>query len=170
MPSHSQSGFSVVSIMAAMLVASILLSYSLPSAQRWLAERRAVADRQRFAALIEQARLVSMMTAMPQRLCPRGDSQRCGQQWSAGALLDTPSDRTLPISRFELSPGVQLSGPATELVFRPDSAANMLNATFDFSTRYGSHHRLILNRSGRPREESSLESATPSASTPAPSR
>lgn len=169
MSSHAQNGFSLVSVMATMVMISIVLGYSLNSGQRWLTERRAYTDRQRFAALVEQARLVSMITATPQRLCARGESaQHCGQQWLAGAMLDTPSDHTLAASYFQPSPGVLLNGPATELIFRPDSAANMLNATFDFSTRYGSHYRLVLNRAGRPREEERLENATPSASTQAP--
>lgn len=154
--------------MAGMAVAAIVLGYSLHGANQWLAERHAYADRQRFAALIEQARLSSVLTNTPRRLCARGKPLSCGLNWSAGAMLDTPGNTRLSPSYMNLSPDVQLSGPAAELLFRPDSAANMLNATFDFSTRYGTHYRLILNRVGRPREEISDTSITPSASRLAP--
>lgn len=161
-------GFSLIELITALAVITILAGLGLP-AFRYVADRvRADATFHELTASLMSARMLAIASAQPVTVCPSDDGRRCrdDRAWENGWIIfrdpartGEPASDTAIVRRFDPLPSgyrLETSVGRIRIRFLPNGSAAGTNATFRLcgaapgAALLGS---VILGNSGRARTE-----------------
>ncbi len=173
MEKRLQVGFTLIELMVALAVASILLGVGIPSFSAAVQNSRISANYSSFAQAIYIARSEAVKSSDVVTVCPRaeGDVDACGTDWTKGILvfsdqfpvINAPTgtlgaEDTVLYSQGELRKGSSITaqssndrteasaGPAFMLRYRGDGDTNWENGYFAIcDDERGAEHSKTLN-------------------------
>lgn len=160
-----QDGFTLVELLAALLLVSILLGAAAPSLGELRAGSAVRAESDRFTEALQRARLLAVTTGHDVTLCPSPDGIDCGRggDWSPGwiSFLDQDGngersdDEPVQDRGTPQAAGVRIAGPASRERIRldADGTAYGSNATLRVchERRQAQGRKIILAPTGRVR-------------------
>lgn len=153
-------GFSLLELMVALTIATLLLALSVPAftRQKAAAALRSASD-QTLSAL-HLARRLALARGQSVTVCPSADGIRCGfggTRWLLFANGEAGVDSRIEsgdqlLRSWQLSEGVQVSGTRGYAAFHPRAGA-ATTVTFDFrhAGATGLQRSVVVSQTGRPR-------------------
>lgn len=121
-------GFTVIELMIALAIMSILIGIATPAFNAMVASQRVKTAAADLHTSLLQARAEAVKRN--QRVLIRPAS---GEDWNAGWLIPapaTPTSDTNPLFRHQIASGVEITSAADEIEFRPNGRASAA-ATFE---------------------------------------
>jgi type IV fimbrial biogenesis protein FimT len=160
-------GFTLLDLMAAVLITGVALGLALPSFAALLERNRALAVFHELGAALAGARMAAVQLGRPVTVCPSQDGLRCRRDlvWEDGWMTYIDADRSdQPRSADAVIRHVQPSGQGIavrssigrhRIRFQPSGWASGANISLRICSR--SAQRLlgtvVVNNAGRPRSE-----------------
>lgn len=91
------SGFTLIELMIALAIISILLGTALPSFEDHLNKQKMIAENAKLRGLLQHSRVTAIEENIKITVCPTTDQIQCNRDWSDGymAFVDTNGDRAL---------------------------------------------------------------------------
>lgn len=162
---HNPQGFSLIELMAAFVVVSIVLVFGIPALSTYLEQTRADIRIMQLYNTLSFARHVALSTNQAVVICPTDNQHVCGGSWSGDLMVftDSNSDQkidgndkllrlVIPNSSGELR--WQGFGPHNYILFVPYGFSNQQNGTFIYCSPTHQNRLtrgIIINKSGRAR-------------------
>jgi len=149
-------GFSLLELLAAMLIIVILTAISVPSLKHWWGYRQAEASMQQLESAITYAKFQALSRQQTLILCPTNDHVHCSDQWCVdymvGVFKEGDVARRLKVFKGLKSTCLIWQGfpKRSSLVFTPYGYSNQQNGRFVLELK-GRRIELVLNRAGRMR-------------------
>lgn len=119
---RAAAGFTVIELMVALAILSVLVGIATPAFKGMLASQRVKAAAADLHTSLLQARAEAVKRN--QRVLVRPAS---GEAWSDGWLVpdpDTPTSDTNPLFRNRMASGVEITSAAANIEFRPNGRAS----------------------------------------------
>jgi type IV fimbrial biogenesis protein FimT len=163
-PNRRQRGFTLLEMIAALLIGSLLVGVGAPALSAFkvrMQVRAALAD---VSASLALARITAVSHGRAAMLCPSADGVRCsgGQEWSDGWLVyvdangdgDPASGEIVRyVARLPADLSLRSTAGRGRLRFQPTGWASGTNVTLNLCTGETPRARVILNNAGRVRVE-----------------
>ncbi|OHV11487.1 hypothetical protein BH688_06925 [Kushneria phosphatilytica] len=135
-------------------ILSIMLSVGLPQLNRQVQARALRLDARALAALVRQARSLSLETPQTLMLCGSRDGKQCDDKGWQQVILRLADGSRLQHLRLQGDEHVVWRGVSTPLIFHHRWRHNFLNGTFSLCPIQDTDiaaWRIIISRLGRPR-------------------
>jgi type IV fimbrial biogenesis protein FimT len=155
-------GFTLIEMMAVVLISGILLGISINGLQRLLANIRATAAINQLAGAVHLTRQAALSQRRLTTLCPTDNQKTCATNWSAGMLIT--SGNGSPLAAYPPTPHGRIEwrsfGGSTRLQFAASGLTHAQNGTFiycpeDKDVRHAK--ALVINKAGRARMAEDLD-------------
>ena len=144
---RSSSGLSIVELLVALAIFSLVLGFGVPSYGQWIAARELANHAEHLAAMLMQARTEAVKRQVRVNVCKSGDGRQCSASgtWSAGWIMFADDNRDGSIEaaenviRHEPAPGngitVSANRPLDAYVsYTNFGYARMLNGALQMGT------------------------------------
>lgn len=158
-----QQGITLIELILALAIVSILLGSGLPSLNSFIEKSRIVSQVNYLHSILQQGKSVAVTDRKFVTLCPSDDGKTCSKDWSDGYILflDKNRDRKLDldetllsqhsIEHEEISLRWAAFGIKSSLQWHQTGITNHQNGYFEFcyKDRPKLSRALILSKSGR---------------------
>lgn len=140
---HKKQGFTLIEVMVAIAVVSILSAIALPSMSNFLVKMRVDNEISEIQRLLLTARNMAINTGKNTTVCPLSSSGACTSNWQNEISVFTNSDNMLATNNTFLAPdelikikseiksGDKLQYAQTSIIYTPDG--RLLTASANFS-------------------------------------
>lgn len=142
------SGFTLTELLVALLIASIVLSFSLPNFSRMIDRHQLKVEAQGLKQILQYARQSAITLGKVVNVCPTIEGLECGGSWQQGQLVMTNRQ---PLRVWRLAQNhLKLDLNRDKIRYLPDGSAEGFNGTFVYQPhdRENKPRLLSIARSG----------------------
>ena len=174
----AQAGFTLIELMAAVAIITILTAIGAPNLGRMVKTHRATATLNALTTDLALARMAAISRGKTVTACPSRDATTClgDNDWTEGWLVFVDNDRdrrlgageqVLSTHQAERTPELQLHSSIGRDILRylPSGFSYGSNATITACLDGKVHATLVINNAGRVRVERATRSARPCGAT-----
>lgn len=166
-PHLRTSGLSLLELLVAMGISSILLMTALPQMHDTFARHRLDEATRSLSRALHLARQAALLMGTPVTLCPSDDRTTCGNSayWSSGWLAipppsgQSPSPAALAADTLPDGIHVTVSSGRQMIRYQPDGRSTGSNATFTLCSRHRWQRQIIINNAGRFRATAAIRTS-----------
>lgn len=150
----STSGFTLLELLATLLILCLLVSVAIPTQQTFLRSHRSLSKMNQIAHALYIARSEAIKRNEKMILCASSDKKNCGKNWQDGQILVTSTGQLLRIFP-SLPQGDRLIwnsslGKDESVEWLPDGYTNGQRGTFYYCADQSANSRsLVLLNTGR---------------------
>src|SRR3989338_8040363 len=132
LPLHNSAAFSLIELLVALMVASVLLVLTAPALRHLHAENRAITTADRMVTALQLARYEAIARGQASVFCPRADQKQCGRHWEAGQMIVVDGRVVRVFDALPMGDTLQWRGNLghADIVFLPSGFTQGQNGSF----------------------------------------